>query len=261
MRRAASAPAVVSATFAVMVGSARLLAVPTAPAGGWQALLRNLSRPVDDGATLPMLTGASVAVLVLWAFLAGGVLDRFARNRPTRGPGFFGACGAHFPAILRLDLFALILCAGAAWLGSRLPAAITIALVLLVNLVTDYARVRIVVEDRRSALGAVLAGVRFVRRNGATAGLYILNGALVLGAGAAYHWVRELAASADWMRWLLLGSCLVLLHYLRLSVHAAEIALFQSRLAHASYTAGPPLEWPESPAAEAIANGAPRPTP
>jgi hypothetical protein len=35
---------------------------------------------------------------------------------------------------------------------------------------------------------------------------------------------------------------------------ASAAALFQGRLAHASYTAGPRLEWPESPAAEAISN-------
>ena len=33
------------------------------------------------------------------------------------------------------------------------------------NLVLDYARIRIVVEDRRSALGALAAGARFVRRH------------------------------------------------------------------------------------------------
>ena len=36
-------------------------------------------------------------------------------------------------------------------------------LLVLCNIVFDYARVRIVVEDRRSALGALLAGARFVR--------------------------------------------------------------------------------------------------
>src|SRR5262245_2274173 len=40
--------------------------------------------------------------LVLWSFLSGGILDRYARERPTRARGFFGACGAHFPAMLRL---------------------------------------------------------------------------------------------------------------------------------------------------------------
>ena len=40
-----------------------------------------------------------------------------------------------------------------------------------------------------------------------------------------------------------------------LPLYASAIALFQSRLAHAGYTAAPPLQWPESPAAETIANG------
>jgi len=35
---------------------------------------------------------------------------------------------------------------------------------------------------------------------------------------------------------------------------ASEIAFFQGELAHAEYTAAPPLVWPESPAVEAIAN-------
>ena len=45
-----------------------------------------------------------LAWLVVWSFLGGGILDRYARNRPTRGRGFFGACGAHFPAMLRLGV-------------------------------------------------------------------------------------------------------------------------------------------------------------
>jgi hypothetical protein len=40
-------------------------------------------------------------------------------------------------------------------------------------------------------------------------------------------------------------------------MYASGVALFQLRLAHAGYTAAPRIEWPESPAAEAIAN-APR---
>ena len=45
-------------------------------------------------------------------------------------------------------------------------------LLVLCNLVFDYARVRIVVEDRRSAIGALLAGARFAApacRRGAVA--------------------------------------------------------------------------------------------
>ena len=43
--------------------------------------------------------------------------------------------------------------------------------------------------------------------------------------------------------------------------YATGVALFQSRLAHAGYTAAPPAVWPESASAEAIANAAPTITP
>jgi hypothetical protein len=40
----------------------------------------------------------------------------------------------------------------------------------------------------------------------------------------------------------------------KLATMAAAVSLFQSRLAHAHYTAAPEPVWPDSPAAEAIAN-------
>ena len=52
------------------------------------------------------IAGATAAWLVLWSFLSGGVLDRYARMRPTRAPGFFAACGTHFWRFLRLGLLA-----------------------------------------------------------------------------------------------------------------------------------------------------------
>ena len=45
-----------------------------------------------------------IGAVLLWAFLSGGVIDRYARRRATRGRGFFAACGAHFGAMLRLAL-------------------------------------------------------------------------------------------------------------------------------------------------------------
>ena len=57
--------------------------------------------------------------------------------------------------------------------------------------------------------------------------------------------------------WLVLGlGELYILgrHYLKLLFYASETAFFQGALAHAAYTAAPAVVWPESPAAEAIAN-------
>ena len=160
----------------------------------------------DSSINVPLATtvvGVTAAWLMLWSFLAGGVIDRFARARRTRAHGFFAACGMHFWRLLRLGIVAWLaygflfryvhswIFAGAyPWLTKdvtversafavRLGAYLVFgALLILCNIVFDYARVRIVVEDRRSALGAILAGGRFVRRHLAdTLSLYVLNAA------------------------------------------------------------------------------------
>src|SRR5882672_8619861 len=65
---------------------------------GFGAVLLNLSNLLDNVALLTTVAGVTGAWLVVWCFLSGGIIDRFARDRPTRGRGFFGACGAHFSA-------------------------------------------------------------------------------------------------------------------------------------------------------------------
>jgi hypothetical protein len=250
---------------------------------GFGAVLLNLSNLVDNVPLLTAVAGVTGAWLVLSSFLSGGILDRFARNRPTRGRGFFGACGGHFPAIARLGLIALAIYAILfSWLHpflfsgvyprlthelpvERTAFAIRAGLYLVflsalfaVNVIVDYARIRIVVEDRRSAIGAVLAGARFVRRNLAAAGsLYLMNGILFLAAIGLYALVAPRATFPAWLA-LIIGETYILLrHFLKLTFYASGTALFQARLAHASYTAAPPIRWPESPAAEAITNLSP----
>jgi hypothetical protein len=165
---------------------------------GFGAVLDNLSAILDN---LPMATtiaGATVAWLVLWSFLSGGVLDRYARNRPTRAHGFFAACGTHFWRFLRLGLLAWIVywvlfASIHGWLfDTAYPFAtrdVTVErtaflirasfyvifgiLLIGANIVFDYARIRLVVEDRSSAIGALLAGARFVRQHPSTVGLYL----------------------------------------------------------------------------------------
>jgi hypothetical protein len=113
-----------------------------------------------------------------------------------------------------------------------------------------------VIEDRRSAFGAVLAAVRFVRRNPAA---LVLHALLVAASVAVKAALVNLLSQRDELTMVGVGAAeaLIVGHYLLILLSwAAAAALFQSRLAHASYTAGPPLEWPDNPAAEAIANGA-----
>jgi hypothetical protein len=249
---------------------------------GFGAVLDNLGGLLDN---LPMATtiaGATGAWLVLWSFLSGGVLDRYARMRPTRTIGFFAACGTHFWRFLRIGLLSLLAYYTLfgflhPWLFDdfypwatrdmtversafvvRVLCYLTFGTFLVVcNLVFDYARIRTVVEDRHSAIGAFVAGVRFVRRHPATLRLYLINGAGFILLALVYALVAPGAPSglAIWIA-LALGQLYILLrHYVKLLFYASQVAYFQGSLAHASYTAAPPVVWPESPAAESIGNG------
>jgi len=264
-------------------GQASALAATFVPSIiGFGAVLDNLDSLADN---LPMATTIAVAVsiwLLLWSFLSGGVLDRYARNRPTRAAGFFAAAGTNFWRFLRLGVLAL----GAYWLlfafvhgwlledlygrvtrnmtAERTAFAVRAAcyvvfgvLLVAVNLIFDYARVRIVVEDRRSSIGALLSAGRFVRRNRGAAYLYVLNTLAFLMLVLMYALVAPGAPGAGVWMWIALGigqAYIVARHYLKLLFYASELVFFQGALAHAAYTAAPNVEWPESPAAEAILN-------
>jgi hypothetical protein len=248
---------------------------------GFGAVLDNLGGLLDHTGVATTVAGVTAAWLVLWSFLAGGIVDRFARARRTRAHGFFAACGIHFWRLLRLGIVAVlvygflfryvhswIFARGYAWLThdftvERTAFVIRVfgyvvfgVLVIACNIVFDYARVRIVVEDRHSALGAILAGARFVRRHvGRVAALYALNAAAFLLLIAIYALVAPGAPRAGLSMWLVfgLGELYILArHYLKLLFYASETVFFQGALAHAGYTASPVPVWPDSPAAETI---------
>jgi hypothetical protein len=124
------------------------------------------------------------------------------------------------------------------------------------NLVFDYAKVRIVVEDRRSALGALVGAIRFLRRSGSAAvALYLINSLLFVAVLAGYAAVAPGAGFAGWSIWLgfVVGQLYVLARlWVKLVFWASATALFQGRLAHAGYVASTRPVWPDSPAAEAL---------
>lgn len=250
---------------------------------GFGAVLDNISGLVDNLPLASTIAGATAAWMIVWSFLSGGVLDRLARGRAIRSQGFFAACGTYVWRFVRLGalaglvyyvLFAYvhdfifidlyepltrnltvertafaIRLAGYALFGSLLAFA---------SIVFDYARVRIVVEDRRSALGAAVAAVRFVRRHaGGTIGLYLMNAAAYAAVVLIYAAVAPGAPRAGLSLWLVLAIgqiYIVVRHYLKLVFYGSQTAFFQGTLAHAAYTAAPPVVWPDSPAAESIAN-------
>ncbi len=249
---------------------------------GFAAVLGNLSALADNLPLTAAVAGVISAWLVIWSFLSGGIIDRYARQRPTHAAGFFAAAGTHFWRFARLGVLALLVyyvlfAAVHPFLFKdvypRLTRDMTVertafiiraccylvfgVLLILSNLVFDYARVRIVVEDRRSALGAVIAGARFVRRRRDTLALYLLNAAAWLVVVLAYALLSPGAPGAGVRMWLTLalGQLYVFFrHYTKLLFYASETSFFQRALAHATYTAAPAVVWPESPAAEAILN-------
>jgi hypothetical protein len=255
---------------------------------GFGAVLKNLSGLLDNTALTTTAAAVTLGWMVIWSFLSGGAMDRLARARPTRSPGFFAACGVHFWRFLRLGIlawmvYALLFFHLHHWIfdevypslarditAERTDFMIRAAgylvfgtVLVLANMAFDYARVRIVVEDRRSAIGALAAGSRFAWRNlGRTASLYALNAAAFLVLVLLYALISPGAPTAGFSGWvvLLVGQAYIIArHYLKLVFYASEIAFFQGSLAHASYTAAPAVVWPDSPAAEAIVNAEPTP--
>ena len=244
---------------------------------GFAAILQNLSGVADASGPPSPVVWVVVAQLLLSTFLLGGLLDRLARDRAIGAGAFFAACGVYVFRFLRLSVMALAVYAFLfiivhGWLFDRLyPRLITEltvertaffyrlglyavfgALVLFTNLVFDYAKVRAVVEDRRSMIGALSAGFRFVRRNpGATVGLYGVNSLAFVAVLFAYYLVAP-GAAAD-ARAFAIGQVFIVFRVIvRLQFAASQTALFQGRLAHAGYVARPVAKWPDSPAAEAI---------
>lgn len=245
---------------------------------GFGGTIATVSGILDGTAPHPLVATAAAVYVALWVFLSGGILDRLARARPIRTAAFFSACGAYFVRFLRLAIV-IGVCYWAifSWLHPLLfdtlwnrwtrdltsettALLIRTALYLVflaalaaVNLVADFAKVRAVVEDRRSMLGALSAALRFVRRRfWRVTGLYLVNLGMVLVLAAAWLLVDP---RATWDAWIVFGAgqlYIVGRIAAKLAFMGSEVVFFQQELAHAHYTAAPEPVWPDSPAVESI---------
>ena len=250
---------------------------------GFASVLANVSMFLSATSPGRLFAGAGIAYALVWIFLLGGILDRYARQRRLGTHGFFAASGVFFFRFLRLAVLAALVWTFVfgvlhAWLFGGFYrwitrdttvertafvwyAVLTVLFVLVVAavmVVFDYAKVRAVVEDRRSMIGALLAGARFARRHAAAAaGVFLLNALLFGLAVAAFALLARGAAGGDGLALatsLVVAQAYVLARLLvKLSFYASAVALFQDRLAHARYTALPRAVWPDSPAIETIA--------
>ncbi len=248
---------------------------------GFAATLDNVGSVLDGLAEATPIVAALAAYLIGWTMLAGAIIDRYARQRPTRAHGFFAAAGRYLFPLLRLAAAAALVY----WLlfgyihgrlfddwypsltrdldTERRAFAIRLAmyggfgtLLIAINVLFDYAKIRLVVEDRRSAIGALIAALRFIGRNpGGALGLYALNALTFLGAVGVWALAAPgVGGAGAWMwagfaagQFYLLARLMIKLQFL-----ASATALFQARLAHAAYAAAPVPRWPESPSAELL---------
>src|SRR4029453_18821834 len=190
---------------------------------------------------------------VVWSFLTGGALDRLARGRPVRAPAFFSACGVYFFRFLRLGaafgaaywvLFRLVfplVDSGAASEGPPGDATgwhgvlslLCLLAIVGITILADYAKVRAVIEDRISMIGAIAASWRFVRRRPIRISLLFLMGAGVMALLGA---VGINAGSPGWVLLLFALGTQVLFVWIRLAFMASAVVFFQSEQAHADYT-------------------------
>jgi hypothetical protein len=204
----------------------------------------------------PALVALGVLYAAVWLLLLGGVLEHLVRPSPALTLDRFLADGARrFPPFARLAVLSVPLYWGIhrgsrelfPWiealtrdvtvertvLAAYLAGATGVALAaVLVKSVFDYAKVAMVVEQRRSALVALLRGGGFVLRHPfrvfglvlwwALLSALALAGYAVLAPGAGVDDSAALAGA------VLLGQCFLLVRFiLKVGWIGGEAALYQ----------------------------------
>jgi hypothetical protein len=212
--------------------------------------------PMTPRAIDPVILGLGVVYLILQTFLTGGLLGVF--RAPQGGwtvRGLLHGSGFYFGRFLRLALLALLATAlvfalngpFARWADGQAREAVSergalawslgrygllLLALLFVHMISSYAKVVMVVEERSSALLAFLSSISFCLRNlGRAAGQYVtvgaLGGLLILVWNAVdSRW--ETVGYRTQIITLALGQVFVLLRIgLRLALLASQVALYR----------------------------------
>ena len=237
---------------------------------GFATTLDSVSGLLDRRTPITPIAWTLGVYIAAWVFVSGGIIDRYARGRRVGAHGFFAASGTFFFRFLRLGVVAagvywFLFAYVHEWLFARwyvnmtrdvaveqtvfawrlLMYAIFAALLALTTIVVDYAKVRAVVEDRRSMAGALTAAIRFiVHHPGRVAGVYLLNAALFLFVIAVWAVAAPGAGGSGASMWagVVASQGYILARLMvKLQVIASETAVFQHSLAHWGYTAAPPV--------------------
>ena len=285
IRRVAAAPLLLLVTYSLVlagalgmgalapeVGPTGVESVGTTDAGGFVGVTHAFGTDPSALAVVAAFSltrdwaqaGLALLGMVFWTFLAGGILDRLARQRWIGNVGFLAACRHHFWPVTRLALLTGALywlwmgvlhpwlldgTSGASAASQRRGAAADAVWLALhglfaagragIGLVVDYGRVRAVVEDRRSAIGALRAALRFMaRRPAAVAGLWALNMILLALILAACSLLVPTVMGIGRIGPFLVGQLYTAAHLFTTFVAwASQTAYFQNQLAHPTYVA------------------------
>jgi hypothetical protein len=222
---------------------------------GFAATLDNVGGLLDGRRQIAPVAAAIAAYLLAWLFFTGGIVDRYARDEAEGAGAFFAAAGAFIGRLLRLALLAalaygfLFACVheqlfGVWYVNATRDLAVERtaffwragfycvfgALLLAVNVLFDYGKVRLIVEDRTSVVGALAAALRFISRHPRrVGGLYALNAAvlvMVLGAWAIVAPGAGRAGLSAWLGFLATQVYMLARLTLKLQFVASETALW-----------------------------------
>lgn len=246
---------------------------------GFAAVVDNLSAFLDRDKRPGVVSAFGVGYGVLWTLLAGGIIDRYARRRSIHAHGFFQAIGGFAGRLLRLSIvsalgYGLIFGSFHAWLGDlverssgdldsertaglvQLAAYVAfVSALALLNLWLDYTKVRLITEDRRSVIGALVAAARFIRRHAArVATLYLLDAALFGGVLLAYAALTAVTpgVTSIWIA-LIIGQLYIAARlWVKLVFWASATAMFQAQRASAGA-----VTWREPAWTDTAASGPP----
>jgi hypothetical protein len=203
------------------------------------------------------LVGLGLLFALIWALFLGGVIERYAFADGPRGiPALLNSGGRYWGRFVRLALLSAVAYYGIyrlhGWLmdglegrlvdvteetsalGSTLTIyALTVLLLLLTRACFDYAKISIVIEDRRSALLSAVRGIAFVVTHPiASCGVVLLIAIVSAVPLGLYTWLRPTMITPGWggvIYAILLGQAWMLARLtLRMTLIGAQTSLYQS---------------------------------
>ena len=227
---------------------------------GFAAPLGNISAMLDGESPRLVLLGPYLLAIAVWSFLWGAALERFAHG--SSRSGFFRAGATTFVRFFVISTIAALVLAllyasihpllfgvlapnlessasteRTAFLLRIVVYLIFGAVLMLLSLTADYARVSIVTGPAVSAIDAIRQGARFVRSHlGSAVTLYVLTGLLFVALMVVYGVVEVYGGSrvTGWRGIAIAQAYIVARLVIRLTFGASEVLLYRALTVRAS---------------------------